>query len=153
MCDTFHCVHKVQAKKLTTTSYHCYIQPDNVDGYSNLASKISQTDQLYYNKWLASTGHSLGLAVGLKNCGGLISQLASSFDFSVVEQCNQYSECGTYSAMTAKGSPIFSIEYTKDTTATCNALNQNGKGLNGLLKNMALDAWAYDCSTAKQINN
>lgn len=40
-----------------------------------------------------------------------LPQLAPYFDMAVNEQCNEYNECGGYSAFTSKGKPVVNIEY------------------------------------------
>lgn len=88
------------------------VDPDNVDGYTNSTGlPLTASTQLDYNRWLAQTAHSRGLAIGLKNDVDQLSQLADSHDFAVNEQCHQYSECGGYSAFTSRGKPVFNIEY------------------------------------------
>ncbi len=73
------------------------VDPDNVDGYTNKNGlSLTAADQLAYNKWLADTAHSLGLAVGLKNDLDQIVDLVGHFDFFVNEQCMRYQECSMY---------------------------------------------------------
>jgi hypothetical protein len=96
------------------------VDPDNVDGYTNNTGLPLMVDtQLDYNRFLANAAHARGLAIGLKNDVGQLTDLASSFDFAINEQCFQYNECGGYSAFTAQGKPVFNVEYAtkwKDAT-------------------------------------
>lgn len=88
------------------------VEPDNVDGYSNSPGfPLTAATQLDYNRFLASSAHARGLAIGLKNDVDQLSALESSFDFAVNEQCNIYSECGGYSVFTGKNKPVFNAEY------------------------------------------
>ncbi|MEP6505317.1 MAG: endo alpha-1,4 polygalactosaminidase [Betaproteobacteria bacterium] len=88
------------------------VEPDNVDGYTNSPGfPLTETTQLDYNRFLASAAHARGLKVALKNDVDQVSALAASFDFAVNEQCNQYSECGAYSAFTGANKPVFNAEY------------------------------------------
>lgn len=95
------------------------VDPDNVDGYTftntNPSSGLTLTaqDQLDYNLFLSSQAHSRGLAIGLKNDVAQLSQLASSFDFAINEQCHQFSECGLYQAFTSTGKPVLNVEYKR----------------------------------------
>ena len=50
-----------------------------------------------------------------------VAALQPSFDFAVNEQCNEYSECGGYSAFTSANKPVFNAEY-----ASKYAKNTNG---------------------------
>jgi len=90
------------------------VEPDNVDGYSNeeTQGKISRTQQLSYNRWLATEAHDRGLSVGLKNATDLVATLAGEFDFAVNEQCYAYGECSVYEAtFLAQNKPVFNQEY------------------------------------------
>ncbi|KAM0755240.1 hypothetical protein T439DRAFT_131866 [Meredithblackwellia eburnea MCA 4105] len=93
------------------------VDPDNVDSYTNSNGHgNTEADQLAYNLWLASTAHDAGLGVGLKNSGDLLTahtdQVVGAFDFVVVEQCDQYNECATFSPFLNASKPAFDIEYT-----------------------------------------
>ncbi len=73
-----------------------------VDGYTNPTGfPLKYADQIAYNKFLADTAHSMGLAAGLKNDVDQLGDLVASFDFAINEQCNMYSECGTYAPFKA----------------------------------------------------
>jgi hypothetical protein len=88
------------------------VEPDNVDGYTNSSGfPLTPQDQLDYNRYLATAAHLRGLAIALKNDVDQLAALEPSFDFAVNEQCNEYSECGGYSAFTGKGKPVFNAEY------------------------------------------
>ncbi len=127
------------------------IDPDNVDGYTNKPGfPLTATTQLDYNLFLANEAHARGLAVGLKNSVAQLSDLASSFDFAVNEQCFQYNECSGYSAFTVQGKPVFNVEYQtkwKDAT-TRQTLCAKAKALNlrTLVLPLALnDKFRYSC--------
>jgi len=88
------------------------VDPDNVDAYTNNPGfPLTAATQLDYNRFLAAEAHARGLAAGLKNDVGQLSDLATSFDFAVNEQCFQYNECGGYTAFTTQGKPVFNVEY------------------------------------------
>ncbi|RKI69552.1 hypothetical protein D7X55_10975 [Corallococcus sp. AB049A] len=100
------------------------VEPDNVDGYSH-DDEINCTDQacwgltaanqLDYNRWLATTAHSLCLGIALKNDVDQVSALADAFDFAINEQCQKYNECGVYkTAFTNNNKAVFNAEYRKD---------------------------------------
>src|SRR5581483_9099351 len=73
------------------------IEYDIVDAYAQgrrvTGWRITYDTQLAYNLALAQMAHEDGLAVALKNDGGQIPDLVSSFDFAINEQCFQYHEC------------------------------------------------------------
>lgn len=88
------------------------VEPDNVDGYTNKSGlPLTAATQLDYNQFLATQAHARGLGIGLKNDVDQIAALQPSFDFAVNEQCNEYSECGGYSAFTSNNKPVFNAEY------------------------------------------
>ena len=100
------------------------VEPDNVDAYDNQGGGwgITIADQYDHNLWLAQAAHANCLGVLLKNAGGLLDDgngaataytagIVAAFDFSLNEQCHQYSECGVYSAFAAAGKATFNAEY------------------------------------------
>ena len=88
------------------------VDPDNVDGYTNQSGfPLTAQDQLDYNRFLSSQAHSRGLAIGLKNNVEQISELVTSFDFAVNEQCHEFTECGGYQAFILMGKPVLNVEY------------------------------------------
>jgi hypothetical protein len=115
------------------------VEPDNIDGYSH-DDDISCTDQacwgltaanqLDYNRWLATTAHSLCLGIALKNDVDQVPALADSFDFAINEECQKYNECGAYKTwFTNKNKAVFNAEYRKDSSgATTNWTSCTGTG-------------------------
>jgi len=100
------------------------VEPDNVDAYSHddeiactdqACWGITAADQLAYNRWLAEAAHARCLGIALKNDIDQVAQLASSFDFAINEQCQQYQECGVYkSTFVAQNKAVFNAEYRQD---------------------------------------
>lgn len=90
------------------------VEPDNVDSYrTNTGFYFHQNDQLKFNRFLATQAHQRGLAIGLKNDPDQTRALVDEFDFSVVEQCFEYSECRSYSIFIKNNKPVLSAEYRK----------------------------------------
>ena len=88
------------------------VEPDNVDGYANdNGLKLTASDQLDYNRFLATEAHKRGLAVALKNDLDQIPALVNSFDLAVNEQCNEFTECETLRPFIAAGKPVLNAEY------------------------------------------
>lgn len=88
------------------------VEPDNVDGYANRNGlKLTATDQLDYNRFLATEAHRRGLAIALKNDLDQIPALVASFDLAVNEQCNEFKECDTLKPFIAAGKPVLNAEY------------------------------------------
>lgn len=88
------------------------VEPDNVDGYSNDSGfPLTAKDQLMFNRSLALTAHSFGLAVGLKNNVEQVEELVDVFDFAVNEQCFEYDECEALLPFIEAGKAVFHVEY------------------------------------------
>jgi len=88
------------------------VEADNVDGYTNKPGfDFTASDQLAYNRLLATEAHNRGLAIGLKNDLDQVAVLAGDFDFSVNEQCNEFDECNLLAPFTSAGKPVFNAEY------------------------------------------
>jgi hypothetical protein len=133
------------------------VDPDNIDAYDNSNGlKLTKDDAINYVNWLAGQAHSRNLSVGLKNGGAIIDSVLSNMQWSVNEQCAQFTECDTYAAFTEAGKPVFHIEYPKgDTTnnnqavttsqksSACNAASAGN--FSTVIKNMDLDNWVEYC--------
>nr|POE77831.1 hypothetical protein CFP56_09474 [Quercus suber] len=127
------------------------IDPDNVDVYNNGGGGFNLTsdDAIDYVKWLASAGHSRGLAVGLKNAGDIIPDVLADVQFAVNEQCLQYGECSTSRPFINANKPVFEIEYREDTPSQstvdsiCAAPSRSG--FSTLIKHMKLNSWQIAC--------
>jgi len=126
------------------------VEPDNVDGYSNkngCAGTITYQDQIAYNTFLANAAHARGLSVGLKNDIEQVVDLQPYFDWSLNEQCFQYSECdwpngGLLNFINA-GKAVFQVEYKLRTSRFCP--QANAWGFSSMKKNLDLDAWVEPC--------
>jgi endo-alpha-1,4-polygalactosaminidase (GH114 family) len=88
------------------------VEPDNVDGYSNNNGMgLTRTDQLDYNRFLATEAHARNLSVGLKNATGLVSALEPEFDWALNEECVAYQECNSERPFIDAGKAVFHVEY------------------------------------------
>ncbi len=96
------------------------LEPDNINGWENPTGfPLTARHQLRFNRWIARIAHRNGLAVGLKNDGRQARKLVRNFDFAVVEQCFQYSECGQYRPFIRQRKAVFSVEYELRRPAFC----------------------------------
>ena len=69
------------------------VEPDNIDAWENNSGfDITSQDQITYNEWIASTVHSYGMSVALKNDIEQAQTLEPYFDFDIDEQAYQYNE-------------------------------------------------------------
>jgi hypothetical protein len=71
------------------------VAPDRVDSYTNITG-FPLTAAHTYNRWIASTAHSMGMSVALKNDLDQVADLVSDFDFALDEQCFKFSECDKF---------------------------------------------------------
>jgi protein-tyrosine phosphatase len=95
----------------------------------------------------------LNLAIGLKNAGDIVPNVLSVIQYSVNEQCVQYSECETFHPLIAVGKPVFHIEYPDScpsnlVSALCQTTGAaaGSEDFSTVLKNMDLDATVQYCS-------
>jgi hypothetical protein len=70
------------------------VEPDEMTGYSNDPGfPLTYAHQLAYNKAVAGWAHAIGISVGMKGDLEQAHDLAPYFDWFLVEECYQYSEC------------------------------------------------------------
>ena len=91
------------------------VEPDNMDAYTNNSGfNLNANDQLAYNRFIANEAHLRNLSVGLKNDLDQIAALVDYYDFSVNEQCFEYSECDTLAPFINNGKPVLNAEYKEE---------------------------------------
>ena len=144
----------MQARLLLAKHKGCDgVEPDNVDAYTNKSGfPLGKTDQINYNRWLATTAHELGLSIGLKNAPELVNDLVDDFDFNLNEQCHQYQECEQYQPFIRQNKPVFNAEYADEYINSSSARNRLCKtsrvlGINTLVLPLKLDgSFIYRCA-------
>lgn len=133
------------------------IDPDNVDGYNNdNGLGLTSSDSVDYVTFLATEAKSRGLAIGLKNAGEIISNVLSVVQYSINEECVEYSECKLFSSFIDNEKPVFHIEYPSDApsikasvkTSLCSATGDaaGSTDFSTIMKTMDLDGWVEYCS-------
>jgi len=86
------------------------VEIDNLDSYSRSNGLLTQANNIAFMALLSAIAHQNGLAIAQKNSSELLGSVAAmGTDFAIVEECNRYSECDTYTAV--YGNLIFIIEY------------------------------------------
>ena len=102
------------------------VEPDNLDNWDANRSILTEQDQVDFDGWVADAVHALGISVALKNCPELVTRvdrtgqrLVDKFDFELDEQCQEYSECGSFTEFTKSGKAIFDVEYKANLTLNC----------------------------------
>jgi len=115
------------------------VEPDNVDGYTAKSGfPLTAADQLDFNEFIATQAHARGLSVGLKNDVGQADTLQPYFDWSLNEQCYEYSECDTLNSFITNGKAVFNCEYTGSAAKICPYMV--GKEFSSLMKGLDLTA-------------
>lgn len=119
------------------------VEFDNMDGFQNdTGFDLTASDQLTFNRWLADSAHTRGLAAGLKNDPEQISDLEPWFDFVILESCFEWGWCDLSAPFVEAGKAIFDIEYSA-ITAFCEGATEQSITLIG--KNRQLNAWQEVC--------
>jgi hypothetical protein len=74
------------------------IEPDEITGWSNNSGfPLTYADQIAYNRAVAGWAHSMGMSIGLKGDIEQAHDLVHDFDWTLNEQCYEYSECSQVS--------------------------------------------------------
>lgn len=100
---------------------HDAVEPDNLDSYTRSKGLLTKADAIDFAAGLARQAHTYKLLIGQKNGAGLAASLSEAgYDFAVVEECQQYDECGAYTS--AYGRKVIEIEYSEaQFAAACEA--------------------------------
>jgi hypothetical protein len=134
------------------------LEPDDLDGYTNQSQTgaagggwgLVQADSAGFERWLAYTAHTDGLAIFQKNDTANEPADAPLYDGMIIEECNFYDDpCsgsgGDATAYLAAGKPVLNAEYKdsdKETAAKfCPA--DISAGIVGSLFDVDLDGKSY----------
>jgi len=119
------------------------VEPDNLDNWDANRSILTEQDQVDFDGWVADAVHALGISVALKNCPELVTKvdrtgqrLVDKFDFELDEQCQEYSECDSFTEFTKSGKAIFDVEYKTNVTLNCSQFGT--LSINALKKDLDL---------------
>jgi hypothetical protein len=90
------------------------VEPDNLDSDSRSHHLLTRADNLAFARLLAGRSHADDLAFAQKNYSELTAAQIRrvGFDFAIAEECQVYSECGSY--LRHYGRHVLEIEYTDD---------------------------------------
>ena len=120
------------------------VEPDNMDGFENgTGFHITRGQQLAYDDWVARTVHSMGMAVFEKNDPEQAAQLEPHFDGVLDEQCNQYTECGSFAPYLRAHKPVLNAEYQRSLYPGFCA-NDSRLGISGALFSINLDGSLFE---------
>ncbi len=132
-------VRQIMAARLDMVKAKAFdaVEPDCIDGYTNNTGfPLTAQDQLDYNKWIAEQCHKRGLSVGLKGDIEQAVTLQPYFDWTLNEECYQYSECDGLQAFIAANKAVFQVEYKA--TGQCSYMNSHH--INSMRRNLDLTA-------------
>lgn len=124
------------------------IDPDNVDAYGNdNGLGLTEDDAADYLNWLAGEAHYRGMAIGLKNAGGIIPKVISRMQYVITESCVMYDECDIYNPFLRQGKAVFHIEYPSLHSASGRQepVCQGIQGFSTVMKTMDLSTWVQTC--------
>lgn len=95
------------------------IEIDNLDSYTRSQGLLTADDAVSMMNLFSAAAHDLGMSSAQKNAAELVPQkTVLATDFAVVEECNHYNECDTYTA--AYGGSVIMVEYDRtDFTTGC----------------------------------
>lgn len=120
------------------------VEFDLADGYeADTGFPLKPADQLAWNRFLATEAHLRGMAAGLKNDLGQVRLLVDLYDFSVNEQCWEYSECDALLPFVKAGKAVFHAEYSSDPLQYCPALG--AQGFSSIKKRVDLGVYRSVC--------
>jgi len=138
----------IEARIVYAISLGCdAIEVQWVDGYiQDTGLPIMYGDQLAFNRWLATTAHQHGIAIGLRNDFDQIADLEDWFDFAVADNCMGTAECALLAPFTDSGKPVFNVEYTS-TSGEIHICNASAYyGFNTIIKTYGIDASWQKCN-------
>lgn len=149
-------VRKIMAARMdTAVSKKCDgLDPDNVDAFTydtdgndqnDTGFGLTASDQLDYNRFLATEAHARVLGIGLKNDVDQIAELINYFDWMIDEECFYYNECDKLLPFVQQGKAVFEIEYGDQTTANNVCQEASSRNFNTLIKNKNLDNFRIPC--------
>ncbi len=134
------------------------VEPDDLDGYDNPSQTgapgggwgLTQADSAGFERWLAYTAHTDGLAIFQKNDPADASVDEPLFDGMIIEECNVDNDpCagsgGDATPYLAAGKPVLNAEYTQDGEATAKFCpGDTAAGIIGALFDVDLGGKTYE---------
>ena len=123
------------------------VQFDNVDGFENnpLAKTgfpLQKKHYVKYVRWLANIAHGKGLSAAWENGAPLVPDLVAYTDWLILEECNQFDECGVATYFTDMDKFVGVVEYSDSITLTtfktyCN--DNTALGISSIFKKRSLN--------------
>jgi hypothetical protein len=121
---------------------------------------MTKADSVNFMAFLIQKANSLKLGVGLKNAQAIIPSVLPALQFSVNEQCTQYSECSSFAPFIVAGKPVFHIEYPSEVKPDfvhnfCldSGPGQGSTGFSTVIKKYKLDGWVQYCNSNQTLGS
>ncbi len=87
------------------------VDADFGDGYAHATGfRLTETDQLTYDRRVAALAHDAGLAVGVRTTPPVAASLEPSVDFAVASDCFGVGNCASLLSYIAAGKAAFDVE-------------------------------------------
>jgi len=137
----------IQKRIVALAADHCDgIVPANLEGNLNdTGFSLTGDDEHAYALWLNDQVHASGMSLALSLDEGLVKGLMADFDWALAFEC-VVDGCPGYGAMSQTGKAVLGVEYGNASTAPGICAKIKGYGLNGLIKNRALDGFRIACN-------
>jgi hypothetical protein len=118
--------------------------PGALDAYRNQSGfALSESDQLDYDRFLASEARALGLSPGLSGDFMLSAQLSDQFDWAIAFGCIAAGSCDRLQPFIQQAKPVYDIELEGELNAVCE--KAKALGITLLMKRPSFDAWSRTC--------
>jgi len=120
------------------------IYPGSLDAYrSQSGFALNESDQLDYDRFLASEAGALGLSPGLSGDFMLGTQLIDAFDWVIAFGCFAADSCERLTPWVERRKPVFDLEVAGELSALCPMAD--ALGISVVLKQPGFDAWSRSC--------
>lgn len=120
------------------------IYPGSLNAYrSSSGFTLSESDQLEYDRFLASEARALELSPGLSGDFVLGAQLIDAFDWVIAFGCFAADSCESLAPWVERSKPVFDLELEGELSELCPMAD--ALGISVVLKQPAFDAWSRSC--------
>jgi hypothetical protein len=118
------------------------IYPGSLDAYrSQSGFTLSESDQLDYDRFLATEARALGLSPGMS--GDFGAQLVDAFDWIISFGCFAADSCERLQPWVASGKPVFDLEQQGELSELCQMAH--ALGISVVMRQPSESAWSRSC--------
>jgi hypothetical protein len=104
---------------------------------------LTQSDQLEYDRFLASEALELGLTPGLSGDFQLGDQLVDAYDWALASGCLAAGSCERLRPFLDRLKPVFDLEVSGERAELCAQATELGMGV--VMKQQSVDVWSQIC--------